>query len=131
VSEKKVGRLRQRRRAGDQRDQNGQRRADAPPPKAHTTQHRPFRPLQSQKISLLLIGRPGLPPCGLRGPGNPRTGYLTLSTNETALSAGKQRVAAPHEKQARGRAMVPEAAAGKNTPERRLCATAEFKAGPA
>jgi hypothetical protein len=111
VSQKKVGRLRQRRHASAAGEQNGQRRADAPPPKAYTTQHRPFRPLQAQKISLTLmrtnravqsgriasaaqttpgeLSRPGRPPP------NPRTCYLTLSTNGTALCAGQQRVAAP------------------------------------
>jgi hypothetical protein len=55
VSQKKVSRLRQRRHASAADEQNGQRRADAPPPKAYTTQHRPFRPLQAQKISLTLM----------------------------------------------------------------------------
>ena len=55
VSEEKVGRLRERRHAGAAGEQNGQCRADAPPRKALTTQHRPFRPLQAQKISLTLM----------------------------------------------------------------------------
>jgi hypothetical protein len=63
------------------------------------------------------------------GPAAAEPSHMLLNTvNEPDGALPQSAVGGhPQEIQARGRAIVPEAAAGKNMPERRLCATEEFE----